>query len=184
MIDISLMDVLSRTTGATYEIEEEGDDNKCNKACKEMFGSCIVMHTDDSQYSISMIVEPDSGYLYLLTAYDLDAKVEYCYTSEEYREKYYKIVHGFGDDFDPNNVDLGVEHSSVVYLETREDALRKMEAIYRGEDYDKRVDVPLDIDDDLLLQAFKMAHEKDMTFNEFMVELLTGVMEKEKGEGN
>lgn len=56
-------------------------------------------------------------------------------------------------------------------LETSEDWLEKARAIMRGEEFDTRVEVPLDLDDDTLFKLFMMAHERDVTLNE-MVEIV------------
>lgn len=55
-----------------------------------------------------------------------------------------------------------------VDLEDDDDWIQKAIAIAQGSDYDTRVSIPLDLDDDILLQLMKMAHERDLTFNEFI----------------
>ena len=56
-------------------------------------------------------------------------------------------------------------------LETQEDWLNKARAIMRGEEFDRRVEIPLDLDDDTLFKLFTMAHERDITLNK-MVEIV------------
>jgi hypothetical protein len=55
-----------------------------------------------------------------------------------------------------------------VDLETDDDWLEKAEAIFNQEDYDTRVQVPVDFSDEDLLQYMKMAHDMDITFNQFV----------------
>ena len=55
-------------------------------------------------------------------------------------------------------------------LETGEDWLEKAGAIMRGEEFDARVQVPIDLDDDTLFKLMVMAHERDITLNK-MVEI-------------
>jgi hypothetical protein len=55
-----------------------------------------------------------------------------------------------------------------VDLETDDDWLEKAEAIFNHEDYDTRVQVPVDFSDEDLLQYMKMAHDMDITFNQFV----------------
>ncbi len=43
---------------------------------------------------------------------------------------------------------------------------------------DNRVEVPLELTDQELLVLFKMAHEKDMTFNDFVEHVLTEYLEQ------
>jgi hypothetical protein len=45
-------------------------------------------------------------------------------------------------------------------------------AIKSGEDYDTRVMMPIDFSDAELLQYKKLAHDRDMTFNQFVEEAL------------
>jgi hypothetical protein len=56
-------------------------------------------------------------------------------------------------------------------------------AIKAGEDYSTDVSIPLDLPDDLLLFAFKAAHEQNITFNDFMNQMLRDFLTKvEAGE--
>ena len=59
-----------------------------------------------------------------------------------------------------------------VDLDVVDDFIQKALAIRAGEDYDTRVQVPVDFSDEDLLKYMKMAHERDMTFNEFVEEAL------------
>ena len=69
---------------------------------------------------------------------------------------------------------------NYVDLEVDDDFIQKCLAIREGEDYDTRVSVPIDFSDEELLQYMKMAHERDMTFNEFIEESLRSVVESLK----
>jgi hypothetical protein len=77
------------------------------------------------------------------------------------------------DEANARNVDPDEAWSDRKWydLETQEDWLTKARAIMRGEEFDARVDVPLDLDDDTLFTLFKMAHERDITLNK-MVEIV------------
>jgi hypothetical protein len=67
-----------------------------------------------------------------------------------------------------------------VDLETDEDWIEKATAIAAGEDYDTRVSVPVDFTDDELLKYMMLAHERDMTFNQFIEEALRSAIEEHK----
>jgi len=69
------------------------------------------------------------------------------------------------------------EEVNYVDLEDDDDWIQKAIAIAAGEDYDTRVSIPLDLDDDVLLKLMKMAHERDLTFNEF----IEGVLREQLG---
>jgi len=68
------------------------------------------------------------------------------------------------------NSDMNVAWDGVDYvdLDVDDDFVQKCLAIKAGEDYDTRVSVPVDFSDEELLQYMKLAHERDMTFNEFV----------------
>jgi hypothetical protein len=67
-----------------------------------------------------------------------------------------------------------------VDLDVVEDFMDKARAIVSDEDYDTRVQVPVEFTDDELLKYMKMAHERDMTFNEFVEEALRSAIEHHK----
>lgn len=67
-------------------------------------------------------------------------------------------------------------------LEVQEDWLDKARAIMRGEEFDERIEVPLDLDDDTLMQLFMMAHERDITMNQMVEIVLKEVIARHKGE--
>jgi hypothetical protein len=64
-------------------------------------------------------------------------------------------------------------------LEVDDDFIQKALAIKAGEDYDTRVSVPLDLEDDLLFELMKKAHERDITLNQMVEEILREVIEQE-----
>ncbi len=59
-----------------------------------------------------------------------------------------------------------------IDLEIDDDFISKAQAIVSGEDYDTRVSVPLDLEDDLMFDLMKKAHEKDITLNQLVEEIL------------
>jgi hypothetical protein len=82
------------------------------------------------------------------------------------------------------NVNLNEAWDDVDYvdLDVADDFIQKALAIRAGENYDTRVQVPVDFSDEELLQYMKLAHERDMTFNEFVEEALRhAISEYESG---
>jgi hypothetical protein len=55
-----------------------------------------------------------------------------------------------------------------VDLETDEDFLEKAAAIINGEEYDTRVLIPIDFTQEELLKYMTLAHEQDITFNQWI----------------
>lgn len=67
-----------------------------------------------------------------------------------------------------------------VELESDDDFIQKGLAIKAGEEYDTRVSVPLDLPDDMLFDLMKQAHERDITLNQLMEEVLLNAIERIK----
>ena len=79
-----------------------------------------------------------------------------------------------------------VEHKEAwdevnyVDLEVDDDWIQKALAVEAGEDYDTRISVPVDFSDKELLQYMKLAHERDMTFNDLVEEALRHTIKEVK----
>jgi predicted nuclease with TOPRIM domain len=78
------------------------------------------------------------------------------------------------------NVNLNEAWDDVDYvdLDLVDDFIQKALAIRAGEAYDTRVSVPVDFSDEELLQYMKLAHERDITFNELVEEALRNALEE------
>lgn len=68
------------------------------------------------------------------------------------------------------------ERMDYIDLEVVEDVLEKGKAILADEEFDERVQVPLDLDSDVLLELMIMAHNRDITFNQLIEEALLKVI--------
>ena len=67
-----------------------------------------------------------------------------------------------------------------VELEVAEDFIEKATAIVNDEDYDERIQVPLDLNKDELYQLMLQAHERDITLNQLVIEVLTARLDEMK----
>jgi hypothetical protein len=85
----------------------------------------------------------------------------------------YAAAHGAEAQERGVDADQAWDEAKYVDLETEEDFVEKARAIIAGEDYDTRISIPIDLPEHELLELFKMAHARDMTFNEFVVEIVT-----------
>ena len=72
------------------------------------------------------------------------------------------------------------DNVDYIDLDVVDDWIQKALAIESGEDYDTRVMMPIDFSDAELLQYMKLAHERDMTFNQFVEEALRHAIEEFK----
>ena len=91
----------------------------------------------------------------------------------EYKEDYFAEAKERGV-----NPDVAWDQTKWYDLETREDWLEKAGAIMRGEDFDTRVEVPLDLDDETMMNLFMLAHKKDVTLNKMVEIILQEVIDK------
>lgn len=71
---------------------------------------------------------------------------------------------------DRRNVDLDQAWDDVNYydIDIDDDFIQKSLAIRAGEDYDTRISVPVDFTDEELLTYMKLAHDRDITFNQLV----------------
>jgi hypothetical protein len=67
-----------------------------------------------------------------------------------------------------------------IDLEVDDDFIQKCLSIKAGEDYDTRISVPLDLPDDLLLEAAMNAHRQGITLNDYINNALMGMLEEFK----
>lgn len=65
-------------------------------------------------------------------------------------------------------------------LETSEDWLEKARAIMRGESFDERIEVPLNLEDDLMLKLALEAHKRDITLNKMVEIVLQEAIDRHK----
>ena len=72
------------------------------------------------------------------------------------------------------NVDPNVawDDTNWVDLETEEDFIDKASKMFAGETFDTRIVVPLDLDNDTIIQLSMEAHKRDITLNQMVEELL------------
>jgi hypothetical protein len=76
------------------------------------------------------------------------------------------------------NLNEAWDECDYVDLEVDDDFIQKALAIKAGEDYNTDVSIPLDLPDDLLMVAFKAAHEQNITFNEYVNNALRSLIDR------
>ena len=75
------------------------------------------------------------------------------------------------------NLNEAWDYVDYIDLEVIDDFIQKALAIRAGEEYDTSVSIPLDLPDDLLIFAFKAAHEQNITFNEYVNNALRSLID-------
>lgn len=88
----------------------------------------------------------------------------------------------YWDEAKERNIDPNQAWDQISWydLETEEDWLEKAGAIMRGEDFDSRVQVPVDLDNDTLFKLMTMAHERDVTLNKMVEIVLQEVIDRQR----
>ena len=150
-----------------YKITEGSDYGwTCYGPNSYMLDSWNGGHGKDG-YTFGIIFSTKSQKIYEVSMCDYTNDRAYRMINPDYAEKHRKeaeskSVIGNNAWDDVNYVDLEVD----------DDFIQKALAIRAGENYDTRVKVPVDFSDEELLQYMKLAHERDMTFNQFVEQAL------------
>ena len=118
-------------------------------------------------YSFSIIFDTKTQVVYEVQAHDYVHNRAYRMINEDFRKKNKKEARRRAV-----NKDEAWDDVRYVDLDVDDDFIQKCLAIRAGEDYDTRVLVPIDFTDQELLAYMKLAHERDITFNQFVEETL------------
>jgi hypothetical protein len=118
-------------------------------------------------YSFSIVFSTKTQKVYEVSMCDYSNDRAYRMINPKNQEKHAKEALA-------RDVNLNEAWDCVDYidLDVVDDFIQKALAIRAGESYDTRVQVPVDFSDEELLQYMKLAHERDMTFNELVEEAL------------
>jgi len=118
-------------------------------------------------YSFSIVFSTKTQKVYEVSVCDYTNDRAYRMIVENKREKH-------RNESEDRGVNLNEAWDSVDYvdLDVDDDFIQKCLAIQANEPYDTRVQIEVDFSDEDLLQYMKLAHERDMTFNELVEEAL------------
>ena len=124
-------------------------------------------------YSFSIVFSTKSQKVYEVTVCDYTNDRAYRMINPKFQEKHRKEAkrHNVNMDEAWDNVDY-------VDLDVDDDFIQKCLAIKAGEPYDTRVQVQVDFSDEDLLQYMKIAHERDITFNQLIEDALRHAIEE------
>lgn len=145
-----------------YRITEGGDYNLFSPNAYAL----TSWNGDQNGYSLEII-------------FDQLTQEVYCVEACDYKhQRAYRL-------FNPDHVGVDTNKEAWddvdwITLEVDDDWMQKALSIVAGEEYDTRVSVPLDLDDDLVFSMMKMAHERDITFNELVEDLLQQAIEERR----
>ena len=130
-------------------------------------------------HTVSIVFDTHTQEVYQAEAFDYSNERAYRMTNPKYLDL-------FNEECEHRDVlDLAWERDdgtpvSFVDLDVVDDFVEKVRAIVAGEEYDTRVQVPVEFSDEELLTYMKMAHDRDMTFNEFVEMALRAAIDEIK----
>ena len=124
-------------------------------------------------YSFSIVFSTKSQKIYEVSMCDYTNDRAYRMINPKFQEKHRK-------EAEMRNVNLNEAWDEVDYvdLDVVDDFIQKALAIRAGEPYDTRVQVQVDFSDEDLLQYMKIAHERDITFNQLVEDALRHAIEE------
>lgn len=129
--------------------------------------------TDD--VSISCVYDTNTQVVYLVEMWDYPEGVVYRWIDPEYIEL-------FNQELNSRGITPEVEYDDLrlVEIEVEDDILEKIACIALCKKYDTRIQVPLDLPDDLLVELMRLAHAQDITLNQLVGNAITASLEKYK----
>lgn len=127
---------------------------------------------DHEGVSASVVFDTEDQAVYQVEVHDYAKNRSYRYINPDFRDAH-------KNEAEDRNVDIDEAYDGVKFidLEAEEDFLTKCRAIMNYEDYDERVSIPIELPDSELMVLFKMAHDRDMTFNDFVEDVLRRALE-------
>ena len=126
-------------------------------------------------HSVSVVFDTRTHVIYEASAYDYKRNRAYRLINPDFKQ-----VHD--NEARDRSVDLNQAWDDVNYvdLEVDDDFIQKAQAIVADEDYDTRVEVPLTLTDESLFELMKLAHQADMTLNQYVEQLLRQAIERKE----
>ena len=144
-----------------YRITEGGDYNLFSPHAYAL----TSWNGDQDGYSMEIIFDQRTQVVYSVEACDYK------------NQRAYRLFNDAYKDVDENT--QAWDDVNWIDLESIEDFVEKASAIVAGEDYDTRVSIPINLPEDELMVLFKLAHEADMTFNDFVEQVLRDALADE-----
>lgn len=136
--------------------------------------SLSAWNGEQDGWSFNITFDTGTQEVYMVEACDYKHQRAYRRINPDFEKAY----RNYASKENPEYMDQAWDDVNYTDLEVDDDWIQKSLAIKAGEDYDTKVSIPLDIPDDELLRFMLAAHERDMTFNQFVEEALRHAMEE------
>jgi hypothetical protein len=131
-------------------------------------GHAHAIDCTDKDYSLTVIFDRQDQTVYEVSVCDYRNDRAYRMIDPDHQAAHRAEAQERGTD-----PDRAWDEVQYADLEVDEDFVDKARAIIAGEAYDTRIEIPIDLPESELLELFKLAHSRDMTFNDFVVEIVT-----------
>ena len=144
-----------------YKITEGGDYGwQCFGYDAHMLDS---WNGEQDGHSFCVIFDTKTQVVYEVQAHDYVHNRAYRLINPEFKPAH-------DQEADQRDVNLNQAWDDVNYidLDVADDFIQKALSIAAGEDYDTRVQIEVNFDDAELLEYMKIAHDRDITFNELV----------------
>ncbi len=131
---------------------------------------------DHDGWSFNMVFDTRDQTVYSVEACDYKRKRAYRYLNPDHREAYIN----YGKTKHAEYYNQAWDQVDFTDLEVEEDWIEKARSIVADKEYSTDVILPLELDDDELFTLMKMAHERDITFNQLCREAIQAAIDREK----
>ena len=122
---------------------------------------------DSGGVSISIIFDTQTHTVYQMEAWDYKNSREYRWLNPDFKDAVEAEAKNREVDFNES-----IDFRKFIDLDVEEDMLEKATAIYSNKEYDNRIMVTLDLDDESKTLLMTLAHEADMTLNKYVEHIL------------
>lgn len=145
------------TEGSEYGWRCFGDDAYC----------LSYWNGDYEGWSMNVVFDTKNQTVYTVEVCDYKHQRAYRMINPEFQQVYNDEARAH--DVNPREA---WDSFNFVDLEDDDDFIQKSISIRAGEDYDTRVSIPVNLPDDVALILMRQAHEKDITFNQYVENML------------
>jgi hypothetical protein len=124
-------------------------------------------------YSLTMVFDTRTQVVYQVEVHDYKRERAYSFTNPDFIEAYNDEEQARGAiDYD----------YKMIELEVLEDWVEKATAIVAGKKYDKRVQIPLNLPNDVMIELMTLAHAEDITLNKMVEKVLKVAIERAEND--
>ena len=136
-----------------------------------------VIDSDGANHSFSVVFDRDDQEVYEVTVCDYANNRAYRMIDPDFKS-------GHDNEAAARDVPANQAWDDVRYvdLDVDDDFIQKGLAIRDSKPYDTRIQLDLDLDDDLLFGLMKLAHQRDITLNQLIEQILREMIDHTRAQ--